>query len=317
MSGFSRDFWRSNAAFLTSFTIHILLILVLALCFFSVPGFQTISLNGEADDLGQTVSFDFHDNVSEMVTAAAAELDMATLSEMELPEVPADDWSPQLESMIEDVSWMEQLAGHNNYDDQPLVNDANPLMENREIGFFGIEPSGKKIVYIIDMSVSMGYTGYYGPRYQRAVAEALKSIEQLSADQQFFVILFSFDCYEMNIGQPPRQFVAPTDENKTRLANWLASVQLGSGTDPRVAIVRALEMNPSCIFLLSDGEFNGRYFNNPPYRRKASAVELAKLHNQGGCPIHTIGLEDKSSQKDLTLISGQSGGVYKFVSGER
>ncbi len=319
MSGFSRDFWRSNAAFVTSFTIHLLFILVLAFCFFSVPGLQTISLNGEADDMGQTVVFDFDNKEAEKaVTVAVAELNETTLTELEKSELSDVEWVPELESMIEDVSWMEHLnRGDKNFVDELLASDADPLLDSREVGFFGIEPSGSRVVYIIDMSVSMGYSGYFGPRYQRAVAEVLKSVEQLTSDQQFFVILFCFECYEMNIGQRNGQFVTPTDENKDRLTQWLSSVQLGGGTDPRVAIVRALERDPSCIFLLSDGEFNGNYFDNPPYRKKSSAVELAKQHNRNGCPIHTIGLEDKSNQRELTLISEQSGGKYQFVSGER
>ena len=319
MSGLSRDFWRSNASFVTSFMIHLLLILVLAFCFFSVSGPQIISLAGATDDLGQTVAFDFdNDEAEKTASEAEAELDKSTLVELEKSELSDIEWAPELDTMIEDVSWMEQLnRGDKSFVDELLVSDADPLLNAMEVGFFGIEPSGNRIVYIVDMSFSMSSGGYFGPRYQRAVAEVLKSIDQLNQDQQFYVLLFCFDCYEMNIGQPSGQFVPPTDEYKDQLARWLSSVQLGPGTDPRVAIVRALERDPSCVFLLSDGEFNGRYFNNPPYRKQTTEVELAKLHNRHGCPIHTIGLEDKANQRDLTLISEQSGGRYKFVSGER
>ncbi len=319
MSGFSREFKRSNAAFVTSFAIHCFLIVALALCLFSVPGYDTIVLNGQADELGDIVSFEFdNDEAEQAAAAAAAALDQSTLVEMEFTETPEIEWAPELETMVEDASWIDEMGGQRDpFIDAVLAADSKPLLESREIGFFGIQPTGNRIVYIIDMSVSMGYSGYFGPRYHRAVAEVLKSIDELQAGQQFYVLLFCFECYEMDIGQPRGSFCPATDENRERLARWLEGVQLGSGTDPRVALVRALELDPSCIFLLSDGEFNGRVFNNEPYKRKSTAVELAQIHNLRGCPIHTIGLEDQANQKDLTIISEQSGGVYKFVTGEK
>ncbi len=319
MSGFSREFKRSNAAFVTSFAIHCFLIVALALCLFSVPGYDTIVLNGEADDLGDIVSFDFSNEQAEQTAEeAAAELHETSLVELEFTDSPDVEWVPNLDSMVEDVSWLDQMGGNGDpFIDSVLAADAKPLLESREVGFFGIEPTGNRIVYIIDMSISMGYSGYFGPRYQRAVAEVLKSVGELRAGQQFYVLLFCFECFEMDIGQPEGGFCPATEENQQRLAQWLNGVQLGSGTDPRVALVKALELDASCIFLLSDGEFNGRVFNNKPYKRKTTAVELAQIHNRRGCPIHTIGLEDQANQQDLTVISKQSGGIYKFVSGEK
>lgn len=319
MSGYTRDFKRSNAAFLASFTIHCFLIVALAFCLFSVPGSDAIVLSSPSDDLGDIVSFDFsYDDAEKAADDAAAELNRTRLVEMEFNETPDISGALETESLAADASWMEELIGDRTaFTDAVLVQEVSSLLDTREIGFFGIEPTGNRIVYIIDMSVSMGYSGYFGPRYNRAVAEVLKSIDELKAGQQFYVYLFCFECYEMDIGQPRGVFCAPTDENRERLANWLGSVQLGAGTDPRVALVRSLELDPSCMFLLSDGEFNGRVFDNRPYRRKKTAVELARIHNKRGCPIHTIGLEDQANQRALTVISEQSGGKYKFVSGEK
>ncbi len=295
------------------------MIVALALSLFSVRGRQSIVLNGESDDMSEMVSLNF-DNEEAREASAAAETElnqpsMGELAELELPEL---EWAPDLESITDDPSWMEQLTGRDaGFEDAVLASADSPMMGTHEIGFFGIEATGNRVIYILDMSVSMGYESYFGPRYVRAVNELLKSVDQLKTDQQFYVFLFCFQCYGMEIGQPPGQFCGATDENRERLANWLGGVQLGGGTDPREAIVKALELKPSCVFLLSDGEFNGRYFRNPPYGRAATEIELAKQHNVDGCPIHTIGLEDRANQFDLTKISEQSGGVYKFVSGER
>lgn len=318
MSGFSKDFWRSNASFLTSFVIHLVMILLMALCLFAVPGQQVISLTTRSEQALDTVAFDYSNEAAEVAFAEASEaIDENTLSEFEMDEFGEFEWQPDVTSSLEDSDWMNGLVEESEDTASQELVSAEFSPDLSDVGFFGIEPSGQRIVYVLDASISMGYSGYFGPRYQRAVNELMRSIDQLRPDQHFYVILFCFQTFEMNIGTPPGQFIPPTEENKERLVRWLENVQLGPGTDPRVSIVRALEMAPSCVFLLSDGEFNGEYFNNPPYRKRASAVSLARKHNESQCPIHTIGLEDKSNQKDLTRISEESGGRYRFVSGER
>ena len=182
------------------------------------------------------------------------------------------------------------------------------------VGFFGVEPSGQKVSFVIDMSISME-RGYNSTRYERAVAEVLHAVSQLEEDQVFYVYLFCFRMYEMRIG-PSGRFLPPTEDNVNRLADWLDSVQLGSGTDPRESLVAALKQKPHTLFLLSDGEFNGREHNNRPYPQRATAFELAERFNQVDCPIHTIGLEDRANQAVLTSIADASGGSYKFVPSE-
>lgn len=180
--------------------------------------------------------------------------------------------------------------------------------------FFGIRPVGERIVYIIDMSPSM-QVGRYQRRYDRAVTELLNSVDQLRPDQQFFVIMFSFKTIKLRLAGNA-EFCFPTDENKRKLKKRLYSIDLSSGTDPREAIVSALKLKPSCIYLLSDGEFNGVELRNGIYRDKIDAFQLSVKHNKNQCPIHTIGLEDPRTQEQLTQISKASGGTYVFVPAE-
>ena len=182
-------------------------------------------------------------------------------------------------------------------------------------GFFGIEATGNRIVYLIDMSPSMA-AGDYRRRFDRAVDEVLRSVDLLRPDQEFYVYLFCFRNIPMNFGPKARSFCPPTAEYKDQLKRWLQSVRLQSGTDPRVSLVEALKQKPTCVFLLSDGEFNGVRFRSGKYGNKVTAVELAKRYNKTSCPIHTIGLEDSANQIDMTRIAEQSGGIYKFVPAE-
>ena len=84
------------------------------------------------------------------------------------------------------------------------------------VGFFGVEPTGQKVAFVIDMSISME-NGYVSTRYERAVAEVLYAVQQLDEDQVFYVYLFCFRMYEMRIG-PSGKFLSPSKENVDRLA---------------------------------------------------------------------------------------------------
>lgn len=180
--------------------------------------------------------------------------------------------------------------------------------------FFGIRSKGDKIVYIIDRSASM-HVGKYQTRYARAVNELLASVDQLREDQEFHVILFSFDTLRLRMGVNSA-FCSATAKNKEKLKRRLYSMRLSPGTDPREALVAALKSNPSCIYLLTDGEFNGEINRNGVYKDKVNTWQLSVKHNKNKCPIHTIGLEDPRTQEQLTRIAESSGGTYVFVPSE-
>ena len=123
-------------------------------------------------------------------------------------------------------------------------------------GFFGITATGKRVVYVIDMSPSM-VEGYGKTRYEKAITEVMNSVDQLESDQSFFVYLFCFKTYPMRISRG--EYCLPTKENKRKLWRWLSSRNLESGTDPREAVVAALRTQPTCLFLVqvtSDETFN-------------------------------------------------------------
>ena len=315
MSALSRDFWRSNFSFLASFSVHAILIIVFALCFLTMRGQEIISISSEADEVGETISFDLQSLETQAAAAEALEqLETPVLSNLETTELAEEAMMVSVQSGYE--SGLEGFAGIESLSEDHLRDFSDLDNGPRSVGFFGIEASGSRVCYILDVSASMSYASYFGRRYDRAVAELLSSLSQLREDQTFYIYLFCFECFEMNIGQEPGMYLPATKENIERVAEWLNGVQLGSGTDPRLAIVTALERDPSCVFLLSDGEFNGEYYNNPPYRKQNSAATLAKRHNKANAPIHTIGLEDKGSQRQMMTIADQSGGEYRFVSGD-
>ena len=73
---------------------------------------------------------------------------------------------------------------------------------------------------------------------------------------------------------------------------------MGSGTDPREALTIAISLAPDAVFILSDGDFNGRGDRSgdrprPGVRR---TVDIVAEDNVAGTPIHTFAYEDPLSK---------------------
>ena len=183
--------------------------------------------------------------------------------------------------------------------------------------FFGISAYGNEFVYVLDMSTSMLEKSRYGrTRVQVAAEELIRSVDNLAEDQKFFVILFCYQTrllFDRNSAVP--KMVTATPSNKRLLRAWLRQIQMAPGTDPRLGVLTALRMKPSAIFLLSDGEFNGREKKNGnliPGNPKVEQIVAAQ--NRHSTPIHTIAFEDKSNRKRLRRLAEATGGTHRFVS---
>ncbi|MFK7769750.1 MAG: hypothetical protein AB8B55_21260 [Mariniblastus sp.] len=307
----------SGLAFAVSLIVHLLLFLILAMVLFQDnkggPIFLEVgemaALADEEDDLNE-VAFEM-----DLADAdATLEMEEEVVEEVEEPfEIPDEvkvDWALGSEESENKTDPMEAADGMMAIEG----GGTGAKQGGGGKGFFGIEAQGNKVVYIIDRSPSMD-EGIKQRRYDRAVNEVMNSVNQLKPDQEFLVILFCFDAQPMDI-RGRGKYCLPTPYNKDKLERWLRRVPLDSGTDPREALVMGLKKSPSCCFLLSDGEFNGIFYNNGKYRRVISTVELARKYNRSKAPIHTIGLEDTDNQRDMNMIAKESGGSYKFVPAE-
>lgn len=177
--------------------------------------------------------------------------------------------------------------------------------------FFGIEAYGHEFVYVVDMSGSME-----GHLYDRAIAELIRSIDKLNPNQKFYVTLFSDGAKSMfdDTSAIP-EAISATPENRERLAKWLMDAYDAGGTDPRQAVKLALDMKPSAVFMLSDGEFKER-------RRRDVGVLMAGddsttaavVRNANATiPIHSIAFENEGSRRNMQELADLSGGTFRFV----
>lgn len=194
------------------------------------------------------------------------------------------------------------------------TNSTPPVRPDSASGsFFGIEVSGHEFVYVLDMSNSMR-----GRRFDRAIGELIRSIEELGPNQRFYVLLFSTQTLQMfGASDYTPKSVAATVENKLLLAEWLRTAYDGGGTDPREALNVAMRMNPNAVFMLSDGEFNGK--KNQKMKKlfgpNSDAFSIvAAAPNRP--PIHAIAFEDRVSQENMKRLASMTDGQFRFVDQE-
>ncbi len=301
-----REVRRSATSVMMSMIVHVAFIVAFAFLFWPAIPRPGINLNMQSPLSEMMSTFESED----LTDWVEEQLDDALFESSKIDSMESLD-SVQLEMNSEYANLYQPKT---QLEDLFVATPVSPSSAYQQ-GFFGIPATGNRIVYVIDISPSMAVRNRYRSRYQRAIEHVMYSVEQLQPDQQFFVFLFSFQNFPMEIAGEGK-FCYPSKENIEQLRKWLESVRLSSGTDPRVSLVQALQLRPTCVFLLSDGEFNGEQHRNGIYRNITTAVELCKEHNTSKCPIHTVGLEDLNSQSALKAISANSGGVYQFVAAE-
>ena len=286
---------KDRAVWLSSLTLHSVLIVILGLLLspadFGDKGLQRLTVSfSNQNELRQEVEFKF---------AAVEDVSVS----QDLPETDQPFDSP-VDAAIDFSVGSE--SGQDGGDTDPgEAGEAGP-----NGSFFGIEAEGHEFVYVLDMSGSME-----GRRYEGATAELVRSVCELHETQNFYVLLFDDRAVQMFGEQRFHpQPIPATVENKARLSAWLAKAFHGGGTDPREALHVALQMNPSAIFMLSDGEFNGKK------KQKRSKLLggnsdafsiVAAAANQ--VPIHAIAFEDKRSCANMELLAEMTNGEYRFT----
>lgn len=243
---------------------------------------------------------------------AAVEEDSADLSETKAASV-ADSVSPVTGSESRSSSKNSLASFQSTPAGELLLDETDTAAAQPRGSFFGISAQGYDFVYILDRSTSM-----QGRRFQRAKNELLRSVRSLRKDQNFHVFLFGKTTDQLfgDYQRKPR-CVPATKSNKARLESWLSKQAAYGNTDPREALHLAFEMNPSAIFMLSDGEFTDDKMSASRIRlRSGTTFELVSdmvHYATSSPPIHAIAYEDPKSRKNMERLASMTGGTSVFV----
>jgi hypothetical protein len=144
--------------------------------------------------------------------------------------------------------------------------------------FFGLEASGRRFVYVLDRSGSMGQPA--NRPLESAKDELITSLSRLDSVHQFFVIFYNQEPAVFNPGGGGRQLIFADELNKRTARQFIDSIQAIGGTRHYEALAKAIALRPDVIFLLTDGE----------PKDDLSPDELARLKrmNDGLAQIHVV-----------------------------
>lgn len=172
--------------------------------------------------------------------------------------------------------------------------------------------NARKIVYVIDASGSM--IAYL----QIVLDELARSLQNLSPQQSFSVVFFQGN---NAIEVPPAGKLIPaTADERNRALKWInANVVPKEGTNPLVAIEKALTLKPDVIFLLSQditgyGQFEVDQQELMTVLDKLNPID-PKSHRRS-TQINCIQFLDADPLDTMAQIAKEHGGPngYKFLS---
>ena len=172
--------------------------------------------------------------------------------------------------------------------------------------FFGLESEGNKFVYVFDRSYSMNE--FSRTPLQAAKQELISSIQQLTEQQQFYIVFYNHEPYWYELanenGRGRLRFA--TGENKSRLHEFIYSLTADGGTRHMPALEVAVRSRPDVIYLMTDGE----------ERDDLSTSDLQRITrmNSGGASIHVIqfALEPRPNST-LVQLAKRNHGKHRFI----
>ena len=160
--------------------------------------------------------------------------------------------------------------------------------------------SGRKFVFVIDRSKSMGSEGL--GVLERANAELQAALAQLTPDHQFQVVAYHHETQTID----GRALLSATAENRRKVVEFIQNLAAFGGTDHESGLIAAIALKPDIIVLLTDGGLP-----------EMTAPQLATIRRMSGknTQIHCIQFGNGStpSTSFMTTLAAENRGTYKYV----
>lgn len=290
---------RALDGIVASLALHLAIAFVLAVRLMSVP----VSTGGH-------ISSGFGDAI------AAGEIDLERITSLEIepvessaaavPEMPVYTPSsegvsteelalqqPSLTDGEEFRAAVERAASGSGGSGSGIGGDAG------EVAFFGSGSPGTSFVFVVDLSGSMVEQDRFG----RMVRELSSTILSMGTEQKFSVVFFNDHAVPLFAPRASSGLIAASKANKQKAVRWIRTRKPDGLTNPEMALEMALEMRPSAIYFLTDGEFN----------RPERLQERLVRWNPARIPIHTLTFGNRAGEEPMRAIAEASGGSYRFV----
>lgn len=172
---------------------------------------------------------------------------------------------------------------------EPVKEPPRSTNQGVEFSILGLATNKKEVVIVVDMSGSM-------KAHSRNVERALNEIlDVMKPDNRFAIIGYrggpSYDVF------PRGSRLTRADANSVNQArNFVSGLsrKFGGGTPTQAAMVRALNMRPEAVILISDGA--------PDDGRPGEIIANVSNRNRGRAEIHTVAIGNYTQDKALTIF---------------
>lgn len=177
---------------------------------------------------------------------------------------------------------------------------------NRLVEFIDRERGTRSVVYCLDISASMGASN----RLNLSRNYLKESLLSLNENDKFNVIAFSKDLEMLS----PNEMLKATRENIMIAMDFLdkftlQSIKANTKTDLLSPILRALDMKPSVVVIVTDG------LPTAGVVQPERIIQIVKERNVSGTKIYAIGMEMDEEQPEAWLmknIAMETNGEYQF-----
>ncbi len=161
--------------------------------------------------------------------------------------------------------------------------------------FFGVEATGSRFAFLVDVSSSMD-----GRRIINLREQLIKSVNAMTPTSSFVVVAFS--TVHMIVGDKA-EWREASDAGKRWARAQFGALVANGGTEPLsgLEVIHTMRPRPDAIYFMTDGEFND------------IMPALQKLREKVKIPIHCICLGSTQGELAMKEIAASTKGTYKFV----
>jgi len=171
----------------------------------------------------------------------------------------------------------------------PVVEPPRSTNQGVEFSILGLATTKKEVAIVVDMSGSM--KSHRG-NVERALNEIL---DVMKPDNRFAIIGYrggpSYDTFPRS-GNFTRADAGTISQARGFVSGL--SRKFGGGTPTQAAMVRALNMRPEAVILISDGA--------PDDGTPGEIIANVSNRNRGRAEIHTVAIGDYTQDKALTIF---------------
>jgi len=226
--------------------------------------------------------------------------------------IPLAKWQPMLlfvSTWIAICAVGVGMARAHAADAPPVANlTARPLIKGPvPTEVFGVGTRASRVVYVIDISGSMA--GEDSNALRALVHEVQQSLEHLCKHQEFGIVVYNERVSVLASENGKPVMLPATIENRAKAARFLQAVEPAGNARHAEAVMKAVELKPDAIFLVTDSES----------RLDLTPLELARLKPLVGktsCLIVQLGDTKKHRCPNLSRLATESGGRYEKLTYE-